>query len=176
MSLTPELEGDAKSKMRLATTRGCRNFPSLDMGPIQLGFYEVYANVAYFLGSTFLLQDRDMGKEILEQVVQAQQDLLAKRTNDQVLLTFSQEEAKKIRGLTLGLSAEMSRVMIQYARDNPGSSAVQVRRKSLLTTRWNLLANAWTDKAIELALARFKNAERGDSLAEPDPVGRSRPR
>lgn len=166
MRLTPELEGDAKAGMRLAFTRSCRNFPRLDMSPVHLALYQVYADVAYFIGSTFVLHDRVIAKEILGFTQQIQEDLLNKKENNRVALTFTQQEAKKLRGLTLGMTREMANVMVDFARTNPAPGAVQVRRDSLLTTRRNLLANQWTDTAIEAALARFKDAERGDGIAQ----------
>lgn len=164
MSLTPELEGEAKARMRLAVTRACVNFPQLNMTPVHLAFYQTYSDVAYFLGSTFLLQDPGIAKEVLGLLVHAQEELVNKKENERIAMGMTQQEAKRIRGLTLGMNREMAAVMIQYARDNPGSSTVQVRRNSLLTTRRNLLANQWTDKAIELALARFKEADRGEGF------------
>lgn len=159
--MTPELIGDAKAKMRLAFTRTCRNFPQLDMAPVHLALFQVYADVAYFIGSTFVLHDPGMAKEILGFTQQIQEELLNKRENDLVAMGMTQLEAKKLRGLTLGMTREMAQVMVQYARDNPGSSSVLVRRNTLLTTRRNLLANEWTDKAIAAAQARFKEADRG---------------
>jgi hypothetical protein len=155
------MTGDAKAKMRLAVTRACVNFPQLNMGPIHLAFYQVYADVAYFLGNTFVLQDIGMADEILGFLVKAQNELLNKQGNTRVVMGMTQKEVKKIRGLTLGMTDEMARVMLNYARENPGSSTVQVRRNTILTTRWNILANEWVDAAIEAALARFMNADRG---------------
>lgn len=161
MILNPEAVNDAKARMRLATTRACANFPQLNMVPIHLAFYQVYADVAYFVGSTFVLHDPDIAKEVLVFVQQAQEELLTKKSNDQILMGMSQIEAKKLRGLTLGMTPDMARVMVSYARDNFGSPSVQVRRNSLLITRRNLLANEWTEKAIEAAYERFKEADRG---------------
>lgn len=163
MILNPEATGDAKARTRVAVTRACVNFPQLNMAPIHLAFYQVYADVAYFVGSTFVLHDPGLAKEITGFVVLAQSELLSKRSNDQIVMGMTQLEAKKIRGLTLGMTPEMGRVMVDYVRQNPGSSAVQVRRSTLLTTRRNLLANEWADKAILAAHERFKNADRGET-------------
>ena len=163
MILTPELEGDAKAQMRLAFTRSCRNFPRLDMAPIHLALYQVYADVAYFIGSTYVLHEPGMAKEIVRFLPQIQDDLLAKKSNELVAMGLSQMEAKKIRGLTLGLDETMSRVLVDFYRNSHSPGVVQVRRNALLTTRRNMLANDWTNKAMEAAKARFETADRGET-------------
>lgn len=157
--------------MRLAFTRGCRNFPQLDMMPIHLGFYQVYAMAAYSIGSTFVLHDPEIGMEIRELVVRTQEKLLPKRDADRLVLGFAQTEAKNMRALVLGLDMAMGKVLIDFHRDNHGGSAVKARRNALLMARRNLLANESAEEALQLAQARFKDAERGEAAvnrAEPD--------
>lgn len=166
MILNPEAVNDAKARMRLATTRACVNFPQLNMTPVHLAFYQVYADVAYFIGSTFVLHDDGVAKEIRTLVLHAQVDLLNKKSNDLVLMGMTQQEAKKIRGLTLGMTPEMARVMVDLYRNSSRASDLQIKRSTLLTTRRNLLANEWTEKAIAAAYERFKTAERGDGIAQ----------
>lgn len=161
MILNPEAVNDAKARMRLATTRTCVNFPQLNMAPVHLAFYQVYADVAYFVGSTFVLHDPGIAKEIMAFVQQAQEELLNKKAANQIVMGMTQTEAKKIRGLTLGMTPEMARVMVDLYRQTSRAMDLQIKRNTLLTTRRNLLANEWAEKAIEAAYERFKTADRG---------------
>lgn len=152
--------------MRRAYTQACTSFPRMNVTPINLALYQVYQDVAYLEGSTYVLMDPDIGQEILHFTAQAQHDLLAKDHSDRLLAGHPTIEAKRYAPLIRGLDPNAGRILIQLMRSGATPTMVNMKRTQMLQDRRNQLANALTAKAANAAYRRFRNAIRGEEVAQ----------
>lgn len=150
--------------MRQAYTEACVRFPNLNVTPIQLAVYQTYQDVAYFVGTTYVLMDPGIGGEILRMTSQAQQDLLAKKDVERLLPNVPTAEHQKYRNTLSGLDSTTGYTLMSMMRDGATMTKLKVVRTTMLQTRRNILANALALAAIESATERFKNFPHGEEV------------
>jgi hypothetical protein len=171
--MTPELVRQAQAELRRAFTQATVAFPLLNITPIQIALYKAYADAAYFVGDTFVLQDPDIGAEIMALTMQAQKQLVAKEAADQILRGFAAEDGKRIRSLVSGLDANKAQTLVNMHRSGNSPTQLKLAKEKMLSDRRNMLANELTVQAIQKALNRFKQTSERDAVilrAEPDAV------
>jgi hypothetical protein len=154
----------AQARMRQAYTEACVAFPRMNVTPIQLAFYQTYQDVAYFVGSTYVLMDPAIGGEILRMTERAGKELLAKQETERALATVSVSEHKKYRGMLSGIGASNAYILMGMIRDGATQLHAKSVRVNMLNARRNILANDITLAAIAAAEERFKTFPHGEEV------------
>jgi hypothetical protein len=168
--VNPERIRHAQARMRQAYTEACVAWPRLNVTPIQLALYQTYQDVAYFIGTTYVLMDPAIGGEILKMTSQAQQELLAKKDTERLLVNVAQVEHAKYRSMLSGLDSGAGYILFGMLRDGATMLRVKATRTTMLQNRRNILANELTLKAITTANERFKNFPHGEEVVQSRPV------
>lgn len=152
-----------QSKMRLAFTQACVNFPSLNVLPITSAIYQVYAYEAYCIGSTFTLLDPGVMEDALELTRDISVSLMARDEHSRMMTTLGLDDRKLAKVFCPGLGLNLGMQMLNYARQyRTDMFNLKMRRNTLLTARRNQLANEFLEEVMQRAQVRLMEASRGE--------------
>jgi hypothetical protein len=164
--MTPILYYKSQALMRLAFTQACVNFPRLNVIPVSNAVYQVYANVAYSLGSTYTLLDPDVAEDVLDLTSEAAVQLVSSDSMKKMMNSVAPEDRSLAKMYCSGLDPVLGMEMLRYARTyRKDKFEIVRRRKLMLSDRRNSLANSFTDQVVQRAQQRLVCADRGGAHA-----------
>jgi hypothetical protein len=151
--------------MRLAYTQATVNFPrTLNALPISNEVYRIFSTVSvelYLTGEVKEriefnpLDDRAIGA-MSSLVLRATQEIRSKEVPGNVTRGLPYEDARKITALVSGLDRQAAVDLIAFARTKGRTSQeIKDRRKEVLSTRLNNLANRFAKDCIRGARTYF---------------------
>jgi hypothetical protein len=153
--------------MRVAYSRACVAFPKVDPNPIAVALWQVYAGVAYELGSTYPLGAPIIKEEIFKFTLMAKSQILARAELATATAGMSSQDSRQFAQIGLGLdqatAMHLFRYRQQYRKDFMGISTM---RLTALQSRRNSLANQMVDVAAQQARITMNQIERGDGISQ----------
>jgi hypothetical protein len=152
-----------QAQMRLAYNRACVVFPKVDPDPIEQAIWQCYANVAYEIGSTFVLGAPILKEEVQRLTDTAVEGLLAKNEFRIAVSGMPPNEARKFGQVGMGLDQATAMHLFRYAQQyRKDFMGIKTRRATALESRRNNLANQMVQLAVEQAQVTLPQIDRGE--------------